>query len=133
MINRGVARLFSLKRRFKMVTIEQVEKGVASYLDTELMPKLADNPLQKVLVRTAISLGIRKSGNIIRGVSENQFVKMLEIFDDDCNIDIDILKEEVIKQIGPEGLSFEVPVVGKMTFHKEDIEKLYKHIVGGAK
>lgn len=114
-----------------MVTIDQIQNGVATYLDIELMPKLSDNKLQKVLAGTMIGIAISKSGNIIRSYKDNTVVKMLGIMDDNCNVDIDMLKNELIKQVGTDGIPIELPMIGTMTFNKTDIEKLYKYIIGG--
>jgi hypothetical protein len=116
-----------------MVTIDQIQNGVASYLDTELMPKLSDNKLQKVLTGTMIGIAISKSGDIIRSYKDNAVVKMLGIIDENCNVDIDVLKNELLKQMGNDGVPVDLPMVGTMTFNKSDIEKIYKYIVGGVK
>lgn len=115
-----------------MISIDQVEKGVASYLDTELMPKLDDNKIQKVIAGTAIGIMIRRFGNMAQAMANNEIVKMLDIVDENGNIDIDIIKEELEKQIDDKtGLPVDLPMIGKMTFYKADVDKLYKHIIGG--
>lgn len=114
-----------------MVTIEQIKAGVASYLDAELMPKFPENGIQKVLAGTAIGLALHKSGDIIMSLKDHPYVKMLEIMDDKYNVDIDVLKTEFVKNIPESGFVLEVPMFGTMKFNKSDIEKLYKHIMGG--
>jgi hypothetical protein len=114
-----------------MVTVEQIEKGIASYLDTELMPKLSDNTIQKVIAGTAIGLAIRQSSTLVKSYQNNEFVKMLGIFDEEGNVDIELVKDELIKNVPTDGFSVEMPVVGKLIFKKEDINRLYKHIIGG--
>lgn len=110
-----------------MVTIAQIEKGVATYLDSEIMPKFPAG-LEKVLAGTAASLAIRRSGNIIAGYKDNKAVQMLGIMDKDANVDIDILAEELKKNIPQEGFKVDVPIIGILTFHKEDVDKLYEYI-----
>jgi hypothetical protein len=112
-----------------MVSLSKIEKGIAEYLDTELMTKLPQNGFQRVIAGTAISLAIRKSSNIVAGLKDNSFVKMLELMDDEGNIDIDILKEEVTKQIPETGVKADFPMIGVVTFHKDDVDKLYKYII----
>lgn len=114
-----------------MVTIGQIEKGVASYLDAELMPNFPNDGIQKVLAGTVIGLAIRKSGSIIQSFSDNQYVKMLGIMDDEGNVDLDLLKDEFKKNISENGFVLDIPMFGTMTFHKADVDKLYKHIMGG--
>lgn len=112
-----------------MVSIDKIEYGVASYLDAELMPQLQNNGIEKVLIGTTVSLIIRKSGAIIAGYKDNKLVKMLGIMDSEGNVDVDILAEELKKNISKEGIKVDIPVVGTMTFHKEDVDKLYDYIM----
>ena len=112
-----------------MVSIDKIEKGIANYLDEELMPQLQSNGIEKVIVGTAASLFIRKSGTIIEGYKDNKLVKMLGIMDDDGNVDVDVLVEELKKNISKEGIKIDVPVIGTLTFHKDDVDKLYDYIM----
>lgn len=111
-----------------MVTIDQIEKGLASYVDTELAAMLPDGTIQKVVAATAVSLMIRKSGNYIAALKENQFVKMMDIFDEDGKLDIDTLAEAVKKNMPPKGVKIEVPMLGTLTVKEDDIDKLHQHI-----
>lgn len=114
-----------------MVTIEQIEKGLASYLDSELMPNLQLEGIQKVLTGTAIGLFIKRSENIVKSYADKPFVKLLGIMDDNGDVDIDILTKELKTNIPEEGVSINVPLLGTMKFHKSDVDVLYKHITGG--
>lgn len=111
-----------------MVTITNIEQGVAAYLDSELMPKLPETGLEKVLMGTAISLVIRRAGTIVEGYKNNKAVQMLGIMDAEGNVDVDILAEELKKNLPESGVKVEVPMIGSLTFHKADIDKLYSYI-----
>lgn len=113
-----------------MIPIKQIEKGVAAYLDAEIMPQLPNSSLEKVLAGTAMSLVIRRSGNILESYKDNKAVQMLGLMDSDGNVDVDILSEELKKNISNDGLKVEVPIIGKMTFHKDDVDKLHNYIMG---
>lgn len=115
-----------------MVTIDQVEKGIAAYLDKELMPILPETGVQKILIGTGIGLVLRKYKGQIAALKDQPFVKMTGIFDDSGNVDVDILKEELTKQIPEEGFKIEVPVIGGLKFHKADVDKLYNYITGSS-
>lgn len=114
-----------------MVSIEQIEAGVASYLDEELMPNFPDNGIQKVIAGTVIGLAIRKSGSLVLALRDNPYVKMLEIMDEEGNVDLETLKDEFKRNVSESGFTLDIPMFGTMTFHKSDIDRLYKHITGG--
>lgn len=112
-----------------MVSVDKIEKGVANYLDAELMPQLEKNSLEKVMVGTVASLLIRKTGTIIEGYKDNKLVQMLGIMDEEGNVDVDTLVTELKKNITKEGVKVDIPVLGTLTFHKDDIDKLYDYIM----
>lgn len=112
-----------------MVSVNKIEQGVANYLDGELMPQLQGNGVEKVLVGTAASLFIRRFGAIIESYKDNKLVQMLGIMDEKGNVDVDTLAEEVKKNIPKDGIKIDVPIVGTLTFHKEDVDKLYDYIM----
>lgn len=112
-----------------MISIDKIEKGIANYLDGELMPQLQDNKLEKVLVGTAASLAISRIGTIVASYKDNKLVKMLGIMDDEGNVDVEVLADELKKNISKEGVKVDIPIVGTMTFHKDDVDKLYEYIM----
>lgn len=112
-----------------MVPINKIERGIASYLDAELMPQFSGNGIEKVIAGTAVSLALRKTGAIIASYKDNNIVKMLGIMDDNGNVDIDTLSDELKKNIPKEGVKVDVPMLGTMTFHKDDVDKLHDYIM----
>lgn len=111
-----------------MVTMKQIEQGVAAYLDTELMPQLPSTGLEKVLAGTAISLFIRRSGTILESYKDNKTIQMLGVMDGEGNVDVDLLATELKKNIPDEGVKVDIPMIGAMKFHKEDVTKLHEYI-----
>lgn len=112
-----------------MVSVNQIEHGIANYLDAELMPQFSGNGLEKVIAGTAVSLMLRRSGAVIDVYKDNPVVKMLGVIDDKGNIDVDTVSEELKKNMPKEGVKVTVPVIGTLTFHKDDIDKLYNYIM----
>lgn len=111
-----------------MVSVDKIGQGVANYLDAELMPKLKTNGFEKVLIGTAASIAIRKSSSIVEGFKDNKIVQMLGIMDGDGNIDVDMLVEEIKKNVPREGFNVDVPLIGTLTFKKDDIDKIHDYI-----
>lgn len=112
-----------------MVSVDKIEQGLANFLDSEFMPQFHGNAVEKVIVGTTASLLIRRTGTIIDNMKDNGVVKMLGIIDDKGAVDVDTLTEEVKKNFPKEGIKVEVPVIGALTFHKEDVDKLYDYIM----
>lgn len=111
-----------------MVTMKEIESGIAAYLDAELMPKLPTSGLEKVIAGTAISLFIKRSGTILESYKDNKVVQMLGVMDTEGNVDVDLLATELKKNMPEDGIKIDVPMIGAMTFHKEDVTKLHEYI-----
>lgn len=112
-----------------MVSVDKIGQGIANYLDNEFMPKLQSNSIEKVIVGTMMSLAIKKSETIVAGYKDNKLVQMLGIMDEKGDIDVDTLVAELKKNISKEGVKVEVPVLGTVTFNKDDVDKLYDYIM----
>lgn len=111
-----------------MVPVSSIEKGVAAYLDAELMPQLNKSSWERVIVGTAVSLAISKVGTIVAGYKDHKMVRMLGVMDDAGNVDVSTIAEEAKKNIGKEGFNVDVPILGTLTFHADDVDKLCKFI-----
>lgn len=112
-----------------MVSIDQIQKGIASYLDAELMPKLPQTGLERILIGTGASLLVKRNINKLDMLRQNPIIAAMGIFDDEGNVDIETLRDEVKKQMTDEGIKYEAPIIGTLTFHKSDIDTLYNHIM----
>lgn len=117
-----------------MTTINDVERGIANYLDEELIPKLPENGFQKVLAGAAVSILIRRAGSSIETIKDHPVVKMMGILEEQQDgtilVDLDIIRDELKNQLtnNPNGINVDVPVIGTMTFHASDIDRIYEHI-----
>lgn len=108
-----------------MVSVAKLEKGIASFLDAEIMPKLPADGIERVLTGTVASLMIKKS---MKSLTDNKALKMLGVQDDKGDIDVDTLAEEFKKNIQKDGFRVDIPVIGCMVFHESDVDTLLKHI-----
>lgn len=108
-------------------SVDQIKRGVASYLDAEFMP-LIDDSLKRVLIGAGISIVISKYADFVPSLGENKYIKALGVIDDSGNVDVDTLYTAIKGQMPEDGVKVEVPVVGEMRFVTSDVEKLYQHI-----
>lgn len=111
-----------------MVSIEKVTKGVAAYLDREFLPKLSEKSWERLVAGTAIALILRKASEKAEAFRENQVVKLTGIFDQDGNVDVACLRDEVKRQLPPDGLKIELPKMGTVKLVEADIDKIYQYI-----
>lgn len=111
-----------------MVTVQQIEKGFARWLDNELMPQMPQSGWKKVLAGAAASLMIKRGGSMVTALMEHQVVKALDIARDG-EIDLETIRDEVKANMTAEGLRIDIPLIGALTMHKSDIDTLCAYIM----
>ena len=109
-----------------MYDYNKVINGIAKYIDTEIVDKIAG--WKKWIVGSGLGLALSNSTNVFNQVKNNEFVKMLNIIDKDNKIDVDKIYKELKKQAKKSSITFELPMVGSITLNDQDIEKLYELI-----
>ena len=114
-----------------MVSKEQIEKGIAKYLDTELMPQIHTEPWKQLVIGASVSILVKRIGTVIDTAKDNKALSALGIIDNSGDFDIDIIAQEFKSKMPREGIKVDVPVLGSITFHDSDIDILYGKIIGG--
>jgi hypothetical protein len=112
-----------------MVNLGQVQNGIVKYLDTEITPKI--NGWQKWVFGALAGTAMSKTTNIFNTLKTNEFVKMLDVIDENDMIDIDTLYREFFKQAQKGAITFDVPMIGAITLNESDVEKIYRYIKEG--
>lgn len=118
-----------------MTTKRQILRGIADYLETELIPGLAEDRGVQVLANTVLGLA-RSDVTIVDRLINHPWIKMLIREDEDGNIDLDPLlanlKESIEKY---KYLPVTIPVVPFLTttekqikFDLDDVQKLEKYL-----
>lgn len=109
-------------------TMDQVTKGVAAYLDNEFMPMLEESSIKKVLIGAAISIAISRYAAMVEVAKENEFVKALNVFDDNGNVDVDTIIPAIKQNMPKDGVKVNVPSMGVLTLKEPDVDKLKQYI-----
>ena len=108
-----------------MVSMEKVQKGIAVFIDQELIPSLTG--WDKILVGGSAGVAVAKLPKIIE---QYPIISALDIYDKNNNqMDIDTLYQSVLPYLGNELLPLRIPVLGiTMKVGKQQIDALYRYI-----
>lgn len=110
------------------VSMEQVVNGVAKYVNSEFVEKV--DGLKKWAVIGAASLAVAKVNSIGETLQKSKVAKTMGVMDDNGQIDIDLFKEHMAFAADSTGPMVQnIPLLGPVTFRKDDIQKLYDFIV----
>lgn len=110
-------------------TVENIEKGIANYLDHEFLDQYNADSVRKTFIGVGISLYFRKKSQEIKAMLLGDMGKNMGIVDENGLIDIELLKDTFKSQISENGIVYENPYIGSITFTKDDVDVLYKYIV----
>lgn len=115
-----------------MATLAQIERGVAKYIDNDMAPKIPTNiPNGKIKKIAAVTGAVYAMRNGLRkAVSDPTFAKIGAV-DMAGNVDVTGLAEIAAEQIPDDGFTLTVPILGELTFFREDLEKLKSYIMEG--
>lgn len=108
-----------------MVTMEKVQRGLAAFIDRELIPSLSG--WDKVLVGGCAGLAVAKLPQMI---AQYPIVATLGVYDTENNrVDIDALYQAIVPYIGTEALPVKFPMLGiTVKMGRAEIDTLYKYI-----
>ena len=112
-----------------MISTDRVMNGLVQFLDNELMPKLPVKGWQRPVCGTVIAMAHKHIYNLIDEYKTNPMLVGIGIFNEEGLVDIETLKEEFSRHLGAEGMMIQFPLIGGITFYKNDIDKLYQYIM----
>lgn len=111
-----------------MVTLEQVEKGVLKYIDSEFVNKISG--LRKwgvALMTESIALSIKDMV-----MKNREFLVKSGYLTEDCMVDIEKLYSDCLEVTSKHGKVTEhFPLIGDVTFSDTDVRSLRDFIVNG--
>lgn len=114
-----------------MATIVQIEAGAARYIDEELAPKIPTNiPNGKVKKLAAVAGAVYAVKNGLRRALASPTIATIGAVDEAGNVDVDGIAQAFLDQVPKDGFPLEVPILGPLTFFREDVEKLVEYIKG---
>lgn len=111
-----------------MVSLSKVQSGAAAYIDDEFSRKL--DGWRKWVFGAASAMMLSDVDAIAAKLKGNEIVKLLGVFDESGDVDVERLYRyfKAEAQKGP--ISFSAPILGVVTMNESDVDKLYSYIMG---
>ena len=115
-----------------MISTEQIKRGLAAYIDNEILPNIPSGSLKKVLVGTALTLYITNIEKIIKG-QDNAFISAMGLIDESGTVDMDRLSEALKRNIPESGTTISINAlgmnIGSMILHRSDVDAIHRYIL----
>lgn len=106
-----------------MVSLNKVLNGMKMWLDQEMIAQLTG--IDRWIVGAGLAMALDNGVNIFQQLKENEMIKSLNIINEADEIDIDKVYDYIIAEAKKTPATFKFPLVGAITLHDQDIEKLY--------
>lgn len=112
-----------------MVSISQVQKGIANFIDRELIPSLS--VLERVVVGTGAGLIAAKLPEVLKNYAGHPLLSALNVVDlQRGQVDINALYSAAMPYIGADQIPIKIPMVGvTIKMGQKEFEILYKYIM----
>jgi hypothetical protein len=111
-----------------MVSIESVERGLARYIDKEIMPAIKTDGVKGFAIGTAASLLVKRGGNLLRAYAQNPMLQQMGLVTADGAIDLDAIRDAAKQNIPQSGMAVDLPMGISLRINTADVDSLYKAI-----
>lgn len=111
-----------------MVSIESVERGLARYIDKEIMPAIKTDGIKGFAIGAAASLLVKRGGNLLRTYAQTPMLQQMGLVTADGAVDLDALRDAARDNIPAGGLLVELPMGISLRINTADVDSLYKAI-----
>lgn len=111
-----------------MVSIECIERGVAAYVDKELLPKLDTGSAKGFGLGFAASLLIKRGGGVLREYAKLPILQQLGLVSQDGAVDIDELQKTALERMPKGGLPIDLPLGIRIRVTDADLNSLCDYI-----
>ena len=111
-----------------MIHKSRIARGIAAYVDAELMPALAGS-WKAWALGSAAGIMASKADRMIDVLAKNPIIAAMGLIEGE-NVDVESIFAELRKQAQRGNATLEIPLIGPIVFGVNDVESLYKHIMG---
>lgn len=111
-----------------MVSIDNVERGLARYIEQSVLPHLPRDGIKGFGIGFAASLLVKRGGNILREYAKNPMLQQLGIVTADGAVDLDAVREAALQNIPAQGMAVDLPLGVTLRVNAADVESIYQSI-----
>lgn len=110
--------------------INSLKKGIANFLDMELIPryKQTHSAAASFGVAVVAALAIENLGKTAETFLDHPVISCLGIIDENSLIDFEKILGIMRTKMPQDGLKVAIPVIGNVTFEQEDIDILEQYL-----
>lgn len=109
-----------------MVNATKIQNGIARYIDVEILPKIEG--WQRWALGVGATLKIAEVPELLERVK----IMLPTAFDEQGNVNIDVLYKEFAKQADKGSISINIPLLNdSLTLNRSDVDKIYRYIQEG--
>ena len=109
-----------------MYEYSKVINGISRYVDEEIINKIVG--WRKWVVGSGAGLMLSNAAAVFNKLKNNEFVKMLDVIDNEDRVNIEKIYVELKKQAQKSAITFDFPALGPITLNENDVERLYELI-----
>lgn len=109
-----------------MATVDQIQRGITNFIDVEFAPQL-DSAKTRWLVGGMGALLADNVGKVLEAKRDTAGMALLGIYTENGEVDLEALYKAFAPKM-TEPIKFDVPLVGRITIRREDIDRLVQHI-----
>ena len=112
-----------------MVSIETIERGLAQYIDAELLPKLPQDGLKGFGVRSMATAIVMRGGRLLSAYATWKPAQIMGAITPDGAVDIDFLRDVFKGGIQQGGQKIDLPLGVSLRITPEDVDHIYSYII----
>ena len=109
-----------------MVNVERLQRGIRAYVDNEMLPKMTG--AQRWMTAVAVGIYTEKLPQMLGNYAESPSIKPLGVITPD-GVDVETAYKYLKPAAQAGGATFNVPVLGAVTFTEADVDHLYQYIM----
>lgn len=110
-----------------MVRADSIAKGLASFVDAEVLPKMGG--VQRWVFGTAAGVMAKRADSVVQALMTSPIPRMFGLVNDEGLLDLDLVYGELSKQAGKTPAVIPIPMLGELRLSAQDVDSLYRHIL----